>query len=143
MFQAGPAAGGRANLVATVYSIIYVRGNTRTQSEVESTFNLGPTQFELSAGSEAKISVFESPVTRLINEEDSQDACARCVDPRNRPIADSVADTRGEPKHDYRRSSENEAHSGVVDDELFFELPAGATRYLEDGCLRVLFDAWE
>jgi hypothetical protein len=54
-----------------------------------------------------------------------------------------VANSRGELKYDYRWSSENEEHSGVVADELFFDLPSGATRYLEGGCLRVLFDEWE
>lgn len=143
MSRAGPAARGRANIVAAFYPIIYVRGYAMTKSEVESTFNLGSTRFELSAGSEAKMPVFASPAARSINEEGSQDSFARFVEPGIRPIADSVADTRDELKYDYRWSRENEEHSGVVAGALFFDLRAGATRHREGGCVGVRFDEKE
>ena len=84
------------------YPIVYVRGYAMTQSEVESTFNmpyygfnLGSTQFKLTAGTDPKMHIFESPVVRLMKEEGYQDSFGRFVDPRNRPIANSVPDTRG------------------------------------------------
>jgi len=93
--------------VANYYPIIYVRGYAMTQSEVESTFNmpyygfnLGCTQFKLAAGTEPKMHIFESPVVRLIKEENYQDSFGRFVDPRNRPIAGSVSDARA----DWRRT---------------------------------------
>ncbi|GMQ76337.1 MAG: hypothetical protein BMS9Abin01_1610 [Gammaproteobacteria bacterium] len=93
--------------MAGYYPIVYVRGYAMTQSEVESTFNmpyygfnLGSTQFKLAAGTEPKMHIFESPVVRLIKEEDYQDSFGRFVDPRNRPIANSVSDARA----DWRRT---------------------------------------
>ncbi len=87
--------------MANYYPIIYVRGYAMTQSEVESTFNmpyygfnLGSTQFKLAAGTEPKMHIFESPVVRLIKEENYQDSFGRFVNPRNRPIAGSVSDAR-------------------------------------------------
>lgn len=68
------------------YPIIYVRGYAMTQSEVESTFNmpyygfnLGSTQFKLTAGTKPKMHIFESPVVRLLKEEGYQDSFGRFV----------------------------------------------------------------
>ena len=87
--------------MASYYPIVYVRGYAMTQSEVESTFNMpyygfniGSTQFKLSAGTEPKMNIFESPVLRLVKEESYQDSFGRFVDPRNRPIAGSVPKAR-------------------------------------------------
>lgn len=89
--------------MANYYPIIYVRGYAMTRSEVESTFNmpyygfnLGSTQFKLTAGTEPKMHIFESPVLRLMKEEGYQDSFGCFVDPRNRPIAGSVAEARGD-----------------------------------------------
>jgi len=89
--------------VASYYPIVYVRGYAMTQSEVESTFNMpyygfniGSTQFKLSAGTEPKMNIFESPVLRLVKEESYQDSFGRFVDPRNRPIAGSVPKARAD-----------------------------------------------
>ena len=74
--------------MANYYPIIYVRGYAMTQSEVESTFNmpyygfnLGSTQFKLAAGTEPQMHIFESPVVRLLKEENYQDSFGRFVDP--------------------------------------------------------------
>ena len=143
MFQAGPAATGRADLVATFHPSIDLRGSAMTHSAMEPAFNLGNARRERGAGTEAKMPVFETPVLRSINEQWCQHSFARLVDPSNRPIADSVADTRGGLKDDYRWSCENNAHCGGVAGELIFQRPALATRSLEGGCWRVRFDGWE
>jgi hypothetical protein len=48
----------------------------------------------------------------------------------------------GELRFDYHWSSENLERSGPVEQEMFFELPASASRYFKGGSLRVLFDEW-
>lgn len=59
-----PVTTGRANHVVKYYPISYVRSYAMTQSEVESTFNmpyygfnLGSTQFKLTAGTEPKMHI--------------------------------------------------------------------------------------
>lgn len=79
------------------FPIIYVRGYAMTDSEVESTFNnpyygfnLGSTQYKLSAAADPKMHIFESPVIRLMKDEVYRDSFNRYVDSENRPIAGSI-----------------------------------------------------
>ena len=79
------------------FPIVYVRGYAMTQGEVEQTFNmphygfnLGSTQFKLSAGNDPEMYIFESPVVRLIKDEGYADSFNRFVTPYNLPKHDSI-----------------------------------------------------
>lgn len=79
------------------FPIVYVRGYAMTPGEVEQTFNmphygfnLGSTQFKLSAGHDPKMYIFESPVVRLMKDEGYADSFNRFVTPYNLPVAGSV-----------------------------------------------------
>ena len=50
---------------------------------------------------------------------------------------------RGELRYDYHWNSETAERSGAVAEEMFFELPASASRYLKGASLRVLYDEWK
>ena len=79
------------------YPIVYVRGYAMTETEVESTFNnpyygfnLGSTQYKLTAASDPKMRIFESPVIRLMKDDNYRDSFNRYVDSENRPIAGAI-----------------------------------------------------
>jgi len=85
-------------MVTQAYPIVYVRGYAMTQAEVEETFNmpyygfnLGSTQVKQARDERADMSVFESPVIRLIKEQGYCDSFRRFVTTRNVPIKDRVA----------------------------------------------------
>lgn len=95
--------------MADFYPIVYVRGYAMRESEVEDTFNkpyygfnLGSTQFRLSADETPTMRIFESPVVRLIKQERYVDSFNRFLDRKNRPVRNSVPEAR--PAVDWRRT---------------------------------------
>lgn len=79
------------------YPIVYIRGYAMTQGEVESTFNspfygfeLGSTQYKLGSDSRPDMHIFESPLVRLIQDEEYVHTFNRYVSSTNEPRPGSV-----------------------------------------------------
>lgn len=87
--------------MAEYFPIVYVRGYAMTADEVEETFNspyygfnLGSTKIKLVNrqldSNQFQMLIFESPVVRLIKDEEYLDSFNRFVSATNEPIPDSV-----------------------------------------------------
>lgn len=91
------------------FPIVYIRGYAMTPSQVEDAFNmpyygfnLGSTQVKLAKDEKLVMRLFESPVVRLIKEEEYVDSLNKFVDSANRPMANSVP--AANPKVDWHKT---------------------------------------
>ena len=83
--------------MAEYYPIVYIRGFAMESDEVEDAFNmphygfnLGATQLRQAMDQNPIMQIFESPVIRLLKNENYIDSFNRFVDNQNVPILNSV-----------------------------------------------------
>jgi pimeloyl-ACP methyl ester carboxylesterase len=83
--------------MSTPYPIVYIRGYAMSSDAIEDTFNkpyygfnIGSTQVKLATDKGSTMRIFESPVVRLIKDENYVDSFNRFVDNQNHPIKNSI-----------------------------------------------------